>query len=53
MQLEDGSFEWQPGFGSNLLATQQAIPALLGRSFPFELAPAETCPAVFLPLIQE
>ena len=29
MQLPDGSFEWQKGFGANQLATQQVIPALL------------------------
>jgi hypothetical protein len=34
MQLADGAFEWQPGMGANQLATQQAIPALLYRSFP-------------------
>jgi len=34
MQLPDGSFEWQPGFGGNQYATQQAIPALLGRPVP-------------------
>jgi hypothetical protein len=53
MQLPDGSFEWQPGFGSNGLATQQAIPALLGRVFPFESDIANTCPAVFMPVINK
>ncbi|MGD8753170.1 MAG: prenyltransferase/squalene oxidase repeat-containing protein [Anaerolineales bacterium] len=54
MQLEDGSFEWQSGFGSNLLATQQAIPALLGKAFPFQVSTLETCPGsmLYLPLIQ-
>jgi hypothetical protein len=33
-QLEDGSFEWQPGTGANALATQQAGGALLGGAFP-------------------
>ena len=33
-QLDDGAVEWQPGSGANLLATQQAVPALLGRSYP-------------------
>ncbi|MHB1357869.1 MAG: prenyltransferase/squalene oxidase repeat-containing protein, partial [Anaerolineae bacterium] len=33
-QLPDGSFEWQPGTGANLLATAQAIPALLKVTFP-------------------
>jgi hypothetical protein len=32
--LDDGTVEWQPGSGANLLATQQAVPALLGRSYP-------------------
>jgi hypothetical protein len=36
MQLANGAFEWQPGQGANQLATQQAIPALLHRPFPFE-----------------
>lgn len=31
LQLPDGSFEWQKDLGSNLFATQQAIPALLQR----------------------
>jgi hypothetical protein len=51
MQLPDGSFEWQPGFGSNGLATQQAIPALLGRVFPFESEIARACPVVFMPIL--
>ena len=34
MQLPDGSFEWQPGYGANQFATQQAVPALLQRAFP-------------------
>jgi hypothetical protein len=55
MQLPDGSFEWQSGFGSNLLATQQAIPALLGRAFPFEVSTLETCPGglLYLPLMRD
>lgn len=51
MQLSDGSFEWQPGYGSNLLATSQAIPALLGYSFPIRVADLRQCPGVYLPLI--
>ncbi|MHB1354654.1 MAG: prenyltransferase/squalene oxidase repeat-containing protein, partial [Anaerolineae bacterium] len=35
-QLTDGSFEWQPGTGGNLLATAQAVPALLGLSLPLK-----------------
>ncbi|MHB0857313.1 MAG: prenyltransferase/squalene oxidase repeat-containing protein [Anaerolineae bacterium] len=35
-QLAEGAFEWQPGAGANLLATAQAIPALLGKTLPLE-----------------
>ena len=42
-QLEDGSFAWQPGTGANLLATAQAIPALLGQPYPFVAEPSPTC----------
>jgi hypothetical protein len=51
MQLSDGSLEWQPGSGPNQLATQQAIPALLGRPFPVRLAEVAACQVKFLPLI--
>jgi hypothetical protein len=51
-QLSDGSLEWQSGSGSSQLATQQAIPALLGRPFPLSLTPnLATCPLNFLPLV--
>lgn len=50
LQLEDGSFEWQGGQGSNLLATEQAVVALLGRTFPLRTAEAAGCPSVHLPL---
>jgi hypothetical protein len=43
MQLPDGSFEWQRGFGANRLATQQAIPALLHRPFPVKVAELDAC----------
>ena len=43
MQLPDGSFEWQPGTGANLLATAQAVPALLGRSYPLASGKLESC----------
>ena len=43
MQLPDGSFEWQPGTGANLLATAQAVPALLGRSYPLAGGKLESC----------
>jgi prenyltransferase beta subunit len=52
LQLANGSFEWQAGSGTNQLATQQAIPALLGRPYPLRINPnLETCPARFLPVI--
>jgi prenyltransferase beta subunit len=51
MQLADGSFEWQSGGGSNLLATQQAIPALLRKAFPFKIRDVADSPAVYLPLV--
>ncbi len=43
LQLEDGSFEWQAGTGSNLFATQQAIPALLQRPYPIAVRAVEKC----------
>ncbi len=52
MQLADGSFEWVPGSGANQLATQQAIPALLGRAFPTRVATPTACPARMLPLVR-
>jgi len=51
MQLPDGSFEFQPGFGANLFSTQQAIPALLGRVLPINKAEPLSCPAYFLPIV--
>jgi len=51
VQLPNGSFEWQPSSGANLLATQQAIPALLGRPAPFAIAAVEACKVSFMPLI--
>ncbi len=54
MQLPDGSFEWQTGIGSNLMATQQAIPALLGRVMPLKMAAAvDACPLQFFPLFTQ
>ena len=44
LQLPDGSLEWQPGTGANFLATAQAIPALLGKSFPFKIKALPPCP---------
>jgi hypothetical protein len=43
LQLSDGSLEWQTGSGANLIATAQAIPALLGRPFPLRVAELKTC----------
>lgn len=51
LQLPDGSFEWQKGNGANQLATQQAVPALLGRPFPLGAAQPEACPTLYLPII--
>ncbi len=35
LQLAGGAFEWQEGNGANILATVQALPAVLGRPLPF------------------
>lgn len=43
VQMADGGFAWQPGTGSNLAATQQAIPALLGRAYPIAVKAVERC----------
>ena len=51
MQLPDGSFEWQPNLGSNMLATQQVIPALLDRPYPIRPADLASCPAIYLPSV--
>ena len=51
LQLPDGRFEWQLGTGANQLATQQVIPALLGRAHPAVSAPLQACPAVYLPQV--
>ncbi len=53
MQLEDGSFEWQDGSGSNLLATQQAIPALLGNPYPFHISTLLECETDYIPSIKK
>lgn len=46
LQLPNGSFQWQSGSGSaNLLATQQAIVALMGRSLvPLYVTAYKECP---------
>lgn len=46
LQLDDGSFEWQSGNGPNLLATQQAIPALLGNPYPFHFSKLKACKSI-------
>lgn len=51
MQLPDGSFEYQKGLGANQVATQQAIPALLGRPFPLQVADISQCRGVFMPIV--
>lgn len=43
LQLADGSFEWQPNTGSNLLGTAQAVPALLGQAYPMVVRDLEFC----------
>ncbi len=48
LQLSDGSFEYQAGAGTNLLATQQAIPALLGSAYP-NGSSIDVCDALYLP----
>jgi len=49
MQLEDGSFEWQPGAGPNQSSTQQVIPPLLGRWFPLVRTELASCEPQSLP----
>ncbi|UCC88878.1 MAG: terpene cyclase/mutase family protein [Anaerolineales bacterium] len=51
MQLPDGSFEWQQGFGSNLFATVQAIPAVLGRANPVDTGLLSRCESAYLPVV--
>ncbi len=43
LQNEEGAFAWQTGGETNLLATQQAAAALLGRSYPIAVKPVERC----------
>ena len=38
LQAVDGQIEFQPGVGSPLMSTVQAIPALLGKSLPLRIA---------------
>lgn len=46
LQLPSGALEWQAGFGENALATYQAVPALMLRTFPLAHAPLPTAPAL-------
>jgi hypothetical protein len=50
LQLAEGSLPWQPGQSANLLATQQAVPALLGQPFPLRRR-LEHCPTLYLPVM--
>jgi hypothetical protein len=43
LQGPDGSFEWQAGSGSNLLATAQAVTALLGEAYPLRVGELAAC----------
>jgi len=51
-QIESGAFEWQPGFGENLLATAQAVPPLAGKVLPLP-APEWSQPVLVLPSPRE
>ena len=51
MQLTDGSFEWMPGYGANTLATQQAVPALLGIYYPIKTTGVANCPLGMIPYV--
>ena len=51
MQLENGSFEWMPGYGENLLASAQSIPALLGLPYPLQQRIVDSCPTIFMPQV--
>lgn len=46
-QLDDGSFEWQPGGGANGLATMQAAAALLGRPLPITAERVPLCRGIW------
>lgn len=53
LQLADGSFEWQPNTGSNLMATAQAVSALLGQPYPVVVRDLEFCADRTLRLARE
>lgn len=50
LQLANGSFEWQKGNGANLVATGQAIPALLGNDYLLSGDALTQCSMSYLPL---
>jgi len=53
LQLSDGSFKWTAKEdGDKLRATQQAIPALLGRPMPFTTTGVDPCWNTFMPVIK-
>lgn len=43
LQLESGAFAWMPDQDANQLATQQAVPALLGRAVPLHAGTLALC----------
>lgn len=45
LQLADGSFEWQPNTGSNLLATARVCAHAVGSRLPIHRARAGIVPA--------
>jgi prenyltransferase beta subunit len=54
LQLTEGAFEWQAGTGANLLATAQAIPALLGKPLPLPgIIPAIRSALAYLRSVQQ
>jgi len=48
LQVASGAFEWKPGTGESLLATAQAIPALLSQKLPLRILPPYT---LYLPAV--
>jgi hypothetical protein len=53
LQNSDGGIEWQEGSGSNVLATQQTITALLGKYYPVAGGRLSQCPVKFFPLVNK
>jgi hypothetical protein len=46
LQLPSGALEWQAGFGENALATYQAVPALMLKTFPLAYTTVGDAPAL-------